>query len=69
RIFTVTDEEVLTAMTLLRDHLDIVVEPSGATVLAAVLTEEFRALRDIDSVGLIISGGNIDSASLPPNSM
>ena len=56
-------------MTLLRDHLDIVVEPSGATVLAAVLTEEFRALRDIDSVGLIISGGNIDPASLPPNSM
>jgi threonine dehydratase len=69
RIFTVTDEEVLAAMTLLRDHLDIIVEPSGATVLAAVLTEEFRALRDIDSVGLIISGGNIDPASLPPKSM
>jgi threonine dehydratase len=60
---------VLAAMTLLRNHLDIVVEPSGATVLAAVLTEEFRALSDIDSVGLIISGGNIDPSSLPPNSM
>ncbi len=64
-IITVSDEDVLAAMKLLQEHLDIVVEPSGATVLAAVLTEEFRALKDIDSVGLVISGGNLDPEMLP----
>jgi threonine dehydratase len=64
-IITVSDEDVVTAMKLLQEHLDIVVEPSGATVLAAVLTEEFRALKDIDSVGLVISGGNLDPEMLP----
>lgn len=64
-IITVSDEDVVTAMKLLQEHLDIVVEPSGATVLAAVLTEEFRALKGIDSVGLVISGGNLDPEMLP----
>ncbi len=64
-IITVSDEDVLAAMKLLQEHLDIIVEPSGATVLAAVLTEEFRALKDIDSVGLVISGGNLDPEMLP----
>ncbi len=64
-IITVSDEDVLAAMKLLQEHLDIVVEPSGATVLAAVLTEEFRALKDIDSIGLVISGGNLDPEMLP----
>ena len=64
-IITISDEEVLAAMKLLQEHLDIIVEPSGATVLAAVLTEEFRALKDIDSVGLVISGGNLDPEMLP----
>ena len=64
-IITVSDEDVLAAMKLLQEHLDIIVEPSGATVLAAVLTEEFRALKDIDSIGLVISGGNLDPEMLP----
>ncbi len=64
-LITVSDEDVLAAMKLLQEHLDIIVEPSGATVLAAVLTEEFRALKDIDSIGLVISGGNLDPEMLP----
>ena len=64
-IITISDEEVLAAMKLLQEHLDIIVEPSGATVLAAILTEEFRALKDIGSVGLVISGGNLDPGMLP----
>lgn len=60
-IITVSDEDVLAAMSLIKQHLDIAVEPSSATVLAAVLKPEFAALRDIGSVGLIISGGNIDA--------
>lgn len=60
-IITVSDDEVIEAMKLIRNHLDILVEPSSATVLAAVLKPEFKALRDINSLGLIISGGNVDS--------
>ena len=60
-IITVTDQEVIEAMRLIRDHLDMIVEPSSATVLAAILRPEFVALEGINSVGLILSGGNVDS--------
>ena len=60
-IITVTDQEVIEAMRLIRDHLDMIVEPSSATVLAAILRPEFVALEGIHSVGLILSGGNVDS--------
>jgi len=59
-IVTVTDDEVVEAMRLLHEHLDMVVEPSGAIPLAAVLSDQFRALHGIERVGLILSGGNID---------
>ena len=59
-IFTVSDEEVVEAMRLILKHLGMVVEPSGAASLAAVLGPEFRALDDIDRVGVILSGGNVD---------
>jgi threonine dehydratase len=38
----------------------MVVEPSGAASLAAVLGPRFRALDNIDRVGVILSGGNVD---------
>ncbi len=60
-IITVTDQEVIEAMRLIREHLDMIVEPSSATVLAAILRPEFAALEGIDSVGLILTGGNVDS--------
>lgn len=60
-IITVSDDEVIEAMKLIRDHLDMIVEPSSATVLAAILQPEFMTLEGIDSVGLILSGGNVDS--------
>lgn len=54
----VSDDEVLAAMRLLLERLKVLVEPSGATVLAAVLRhrERFAGRR----VGLILSGGNVD---------
>ena len=63
-IITVTDQEVIEAMRLIRDHLDMIVEPSSATVLAAILRPEFVALEGIHSVGLILSGGNVDLESI-----
>jgi threonine dehydratase len=57
-ILLVTDEEMCDAMKLFATRMKIVVEPSGATVLAALLRHEdvFSGLR----VGAIISGGNVE---------
>ncbi len=55
---TVSDDEIVSTMRLLFDHHKLVVEPSGATALAAVL---HRGLVQSDMrVGVTLSGGNID---------
>lgn len=64
-IITVSDDEVLRAMKLLYSHLGMVVEPSGATSLAAVLKPEFKERGGIDRIGIILSGGNVDPEELP----
>lgn len=62
-IFRVSEAEVVDAMQLIWQHLKVIVEPSSATVLAAILkyNEHFKNKR----VGLILSGGNIDITRLP----
>jgi threonine dehydratase len=62
-VTTVSDTEVIAAMKLLWNELKLVVETSSATVLAAVLKrpEVFRG----KSVGLVLSGGNVDIEALP----
>jgi threonine dehydratase len=42
-----------------------VIEPSGATSLAAVLKPEFKEREGIDRIGIILSGGNVDPEELP----
>ena len=62
RIVLVSDDELRAAVKFLLLRMKILVEPSGAASVAAVL---FRKLpRDIRSVGVIISGGNIDFGEL-----
>ena len=62
-ILTVNEETIFRAMRLLWERMKLVVEPSGAVPLAAVLEhpEHFADRR----VGLIISGGNVDLDHLP----
>ena len=61
-VIVVDDAATLAAMRLLWDVLKQVVEPSSATVLAAVLAQpqRFAGLR----VGLVLSGGNVDLPAL-----
>lgn len=56
KVLLVDEDEIVAAMRLLSERLKIVVEPSSATVFAAVLRhrEHFAGLR----VGVIVSGGN-----------
>ena len=58
-----SEENIVRAMRLLWERMKIVVEPSGAVPLAAVLEhpDHFRDHR----VGLIVSGGNVDLDHLP----
>lgn len=65
RVFTVSDAQIITAMRLVWERMKIIIEPSSATVLAVALSDEFKALNDLQRVGLIISGGNVDLDQLP----
>lgn len=62
-ILLVDDGEILAAMRLIWERMKIVVEPSCAVPLAAVLKhpERFSGRR----IGIILSGGNVDLDSLP----
>jgi threonine dehydratase len=63
-IVTVSDDLVVQAMGLLWTRAKAVVEPSGATPLAAVLSQASPIARG-ERVGLILSGGNVDLENLP----
>ncbi len=66
-IYTVSDDEVCDAMKLIWERLKIVVEPSSATALAVVMSEEFKSNYngEINSIGIILTGGNVDLNKLP----
>ncbi|MGX5729408.1 pyridoxal-phosphate dependent enzyme [Pseudoxanthomonas beigongshangi] len=63
QVLVADDRETITAMRLLWQCLKLLVEPSSALVLAAVLKhrEQFAGQR----VGLVLSGGNVDLDALP----
>lgn len=63
RIVTVGEDGIIAAMRLLWERMKIVVEPSGAVPLAALLKEKdaFAGKK----VGVILSGGNVDLDDLP----
>jgi len=62
-IITVTDEEIGSALRMVFERLKIVIEPSAAVPLAALIQqrERFAGKR----VGIILSGGNIDLGVFP----
>jgi threonine dehydratase len=60
-VVTVSDDELRAAMRFAFERLKLVIEPSGAAALAAVLANrvDVRGKR----VGITISGGNVDAAT------
>jgi threo-3-hydroxy-L-aspartate ammonia-lyase len=59
-IVTVTDVEIVDAMRFLFDRVKLVVEPSGAVGVAALLAGALAAPGR--SVGVVLSGGNVGAA-------
>jgi len=62
-ILMVSDEEIVDAMRFLWERMKLIVEPSGAVSLAAVLKN--KSIFEGKTVGIIISGGNVDLGKLP----
>ena len=62
-VFTASDEQTIAAMRLMWERLKIVVEPSSAVALAAILRhrERFAGMH----IGVIVTGGNVDLDHLP----
>ncbi|MBR9978232.1 MAG: pyridoxal-phosphate dependent enzyme [Bacteroidetes bacterium] len=62
-ILTVEDDAIIHAMRLVWERMNIIIEPSAAVPLAAVLEHrrDFAGKR----VGIILSGGNLDLNVLP----
>ncbi len=61
-ILTVTEDEIVTALTFLWTRLKLVVEPSSAVALAPLLTGKIAGQGQ--RVGVILSGGNVDIAEI-----
>lgn len=64
-IIRVSDEEVLGAMALIYENFEMIVEPSGAISLAAILNPNFKKRGGLGRVGIILCGGNVDLENLP----
>ena len=61
-VLTVSDEEIVAAMKFMLFRMKLLVEPSGAAAAAAVLAG--KAPADLQRVGIVLSGGNIDGEFL-----
>jgi threonine dehydratase len=62
-IFTVNDDEIIAALKMIWERMKIIVEPSSAVPLAAIL--KHKHLFKDKKTGIIISGGNVDLENLP----
>ncbi|MEA3559427.1 MAG: pyridoxal-phosphate dependent enzyme, partial [Candidatus Thermoplasmatota archaeon] len=62
-IVTVTEEGIITAMRTMWERMKLIIEPSAALPLGALLEKKLSARNK--RVGIILSGGNVDLDRLP----
>ncbi len=62
-IVTVSEENIVAAMRLVWERMKIIIEPSSAVPLAAILEKKIDVRNK--RVGIILTGGNIDLERLP----
>jgi threo-3-hydroxy-L-aspartate ammonia-lyase len=61
-VLTVADEEIIATMRFMLLRMKLLVEPSGAAAAAAVFARKLA--KDLNRVGVVLSGGNIDPDAL-----
>ncbi len=64
-IVTVSEDEIISAMRTVWERMKMIIEPSSAVPVAAVLSG--RTENDGKKIGVILSGGNVDLENLPWN--
>jgi len=67
-VITVTEEEIISCMRLVFERMKLVIEPSAAVPVAAVLSSAFKNnpnYRSLRNVAVILCGGNVDLDQLP----
>nr|WP_321358357.1 pyridoxal-phosphate dependent enzyme [uncultured Draconibacterium sp.] len=62
-IVTVSEESIVEAMRMIWERMKIIIEPSSAVPLAAILEKKVDVKGK--KVGIILSGGNLDLGKLP----
>lgn len=62
-IVTVSEEKIVEAMRMVWERMKIIIEPSSAVPLAAILERKINIQNK--RVGIILSGGNLDLGKLP----
>lgn len=62
-IITVSEEAIVDAMRLVWERMKIIIEPSCAVPVAAVLQNKERF--EGEKIGIILTGGNVDVSNLP----
>ncbi len=62
-IVTVSEEKIVEAMRMIWERMKIIIEPSSAVPLAAILENKVNVKGK--KVGIILSGGNVDLGKLP----
>ena len=62
-VVTVSEEKIVEAMRLIWERMKIIVEPSSAVPLGAILENKIDVQNK--KVGIILSGGNLDLEKLP----
>lgn len=63
QIVTVSEESIIQAMRMIWERMKVVIEPSSAVPLGAILEGKIDSRNQ--KVGIIISGGNLDLGKLP----
>ena len=65
-VITVKEDEIVAAMRLVFERMKLVIEPSAAVGVAAILTDQFRiTYSGLKKICVILCGGNVDVESLP----
>ncbi|CAN0152191.1 unnamed protein product [Pylaiella littoralis] len=64
-IITVSEEDISIWMRVIYERMKLVIEPSAAVGVAALMSPEVRGMsRDMKRVGVVLCGGNVDVKAL-----
>ena len=64
-VLLVDEEAIVAAMRVVWERMKVLIEPSAAVGVAAVLEESFRSRREFGPTAVVLCGGNVDLDRLP----